>query len=504
MNGRSAEDHVTRAADLQGATAGAGEIRLEDAPMPPPGYLEAGTAPRRDRRSFPRRVLGMGLAASDLIALVAALLLADLFEPFAATGGYHALPLLAVPLWLGVFHAFGLYAPLHLAPYDEFRRLIAATSLGTVLIVCAAAWSESSVAPRWIVVTLALALFFELTSRRVWRWAISRLKLRGIFTLRTAIVGTDGAAAKLAYALEGDGLGFEPIGFVAVDGPLTSPNGLPVLGYSHSLEQTIEQHDLDCVFVSTRDVDAHKMNGIVQAARRGGAEVRLMANMYSVLESRLFVQSTGGILSLALRPVRLNGPQAFLKRMFDVVIALTVLILALPAMTLVAAAIAATSRGRVIFSQKRVTTGNRPFKMYKFRTMVADGDKLLRERGIDPSRAFFKVDDDPRITKVGKILRRTSLDELPQLWNVVKGDMSLVGPRPLPVDQVSANHSLLTPRHEVRTGVTGWWQINGRSQVDPEGAVRMDLFYIENWSLSLDLYILAKTLGAVIIQRGAI
>ncbi len=135
--------------------------------------------------------------------------------------------------------------------------------------------------------------------------------------------------------------------------------------------------------------------------------------------------------------------------------------------------------------------------------MVVNSDEVLRKHGIDPSRPFFKLDDDPRITSVGRVLRKLSLDELPQLLNVLRGDMSLVGPRPLPADQVAANMELLSSRHEVPAGVTGWWQINGRSSVAFEEAVRMDLFYIENWSLSLDLYILIKTLGCVLARKGA-
>jgi lipopolysaccharide/colanic/teichoic acid biosynthesis glycosyltransferase len=144
--------------------------------------------------------------------------------------------------------------------------------------------------------------------------------------------------------------------------------------------------------------------------------------------------------------------------------------------------------------------------MYKFRTMRDDADRLLEELEVDPSAPFFKLGaEDPRLTRVGRFLRKYSLDELPQLLNVLKGEMSLVGPRPLPAEQVAANLELLGPRHEVSAGVTGWWQVQGRSEVDDaDEAVRMDLFYIENWSLALDLFVLLKTFGAVLAKRGAV
>jgi lipopolysaccharide/colanic/teichoic acid biosynthesis glycosyltransferase len=135
--------------------------------------------------------------------------------------------------------------------------------------------------------------------------------------------------------------------------------------------------------------------------------------------------------------------------------------------------------------------------------MSADGDRILEERGIDLTAPYFKLDHDPRVGRLGRFLRRSSIDELPQLYNVIKGDMSLVGPRPLPADQVAANLELLGPRHEVPAGVTGWWQIQGRSEIEPEKAVEMDLFYIDNWSLAFDLFILAKTLGVVTLRKGA-
>jgi lipopolysaccharide/colanic/teichoic acid biosynthesis glycosyltransferase len=141
--------------------------------------------------------------------------------------------------------------------------------------------------------------------------------------------------------------------------------------------------------------------------------------------------------------------------------------------------------------------------MFKFRTMTNGAEHGAQEEGIDTSVPFFKLKSDSRLTKVGKVLRRLSIDELPQLFNVLLGDMSLVGPRPLPAEQVSANIELLGPRHEVRSGITGWWQIQGRSDVDHEEAIRMDHFYIENWSPALDAYILLRTVGALFTRKGA-
>jgi lipopolysaccharide/colanic/teichoic acid biosynthesis glycosyltransferase len=190
-----------------------------------------------------------------------------------------------------------------------------------------------------------------------------------------------------------------------------------------------------------------------------------------------------------------TGWGAAAKRTVDVGIAAVALAVMLPVLLVVALAIRLTSRGPVFFHQERVTKGGRVFRMHKFRTMRT-GDHAF-----DTSRPFFKMEFDPRLTRVGAFLRRFSLDELPQFWNVLVGDMSIVGPRPLPVSQVAANVELLSPRLEVPAGITGWWQINGQSAVTLEEAAHLDHFYIENWSLSLDLYILIKTFGASLRRR---
>jgi lipopolysaccharide/colanic/teichoic acid biosynthesis glycosyltransferase len=196
--------------------------------------------------------------------------------------------------------------------------------------------------------------------------------------------------------------------------------------------------------------------------------------------------------------VGLSGWRAAAKRTVDVGFAAVLLVVTLPVWLVVALAIRLNSRGPVFSHQERVTKGGRVFRMYQFRTMrTAVG-------GAAPAATvpFFELNAEPRLTRVGRFIRWISLDELPQMWNVLKGDMSIVGPRPLSADQVAANFELLSPRLEVPAGITGWWQIHSPSPVSLEEALRLDLFYIENWSLRLDLYILVKTLGVVLQQRG--
>jgi lipopolysaccharide/colanic/teichoic acid biosynthesis glycosyltransferase len=187
------------------------------------------------------------------------------------------------------------------------------------------------------------------------------------------------------------------------------------------------------------------------------------------------------------------------KRAMDLVLGTVAAVLTLPIMLAIAAAIRLTSPGPALFRQDRTTVHGRRFKILKFRTMEADAEVSVE----DTTAPFFKMADDPRITRVGRFIRPFSLDELPQLWNVLRGDMSLVGPRPLPADQVDANDELLGPRHDVPAGMTGWWQVNGRSDLPAEEAVVFDRFYIENWSVGLDLRILVKTIGVLFDRRGA-
>jgi exopolysaccharide biosynthesis polyprenyl glycosylphosphotransferase len=401
-------------------------------------------------------------------------------------------------LWVGVFQTFDLYAPQRLSAQEEFRRVIGASAVGIVLITLASFWSKSSFSRAWIGLTWALVLVLELLPRRWWRAYQWRLRLDGRLVLRTLIVGTSAEAERLARVLRGPASGYLPIGHVRTSDAVRSPSGLPVVGEIGELDRLIQEYRAECLFMASTELTVEDVSRVAQAARPDQVEARVLANLPQMLTSRLALLKVGPAIAVALRPVCLSGRQAVMKRVLDLVVAVPILVLSLPLWAVIAIAIRLDSRGPVFFSHKRVTKDGREFPMRKFRTMRTDLAVSL-----DTSKPFFKLQADPRLTRVGTFLRRYSLDELPQLWNVIVGQMSLVGPRPLPVDQVAANIDLLRPRQAVPAGVTGWWQINGRSLVTPEEALRLDLFYIENWSPTLDLYVLLKTFGAVVGRHGA-
>jgi exopolysaccharide biosynthesis polyprenyl glycosylphosphotransferase len=446
------------------------------------------------------RHVALGLAITDALAVVVALLVsyAVRYPGHLASGRAVVVVVFAPLVWIGVFYTFNLYAPQHVSAPEELRRVIGASGVGIVVMALAGFWSKSSFSRAWVGFTWVLVLVLELLSRRLWRAYQWRMRMDGRLSLRTLVVGTSAEASRLVELLKVADSGFVPLGHVRGPGPTDPANGLPVLGWVGDLDRLVREHAADCLFVASSGITDADLGHVTQVARQADVEVRVLANLPQMLTSRLAVLKVGPAIAFALRPVHLSGPQTAMKRTLDLVVASVALLLTLPLWPFIAVAIRLDSRGPVLFHQERVTKGGRIFRMHKFRTMRTGISPM-----IDTSRPFFKLDSDPRLTRVGRFLRRLSLDELPQLWNVLTGDMSIVGPRPLPAEQVAAHPDLLTARQVVPAGMTGWWQINGRSGVTPEEALRLDLFYIENWSPSLDLYVLLKTFGAVVTGRGA-
>lgn len=451
------------------------------------------------------RRVAAALVIADALCIVGTILVVHARDAGAFTLSRDiALVILIAPIvWVGLFHTFGLYGVRQLSAPEEFRRLISATTLAVAAIMVGGVWWETALDRSTVALTWIVALFLELLVRRLTRLHIRREKRLGHLSLRTVIVGSNDEAMRIERALAKGGDGFRPIGFVASTDRPPSASPIPILGSVDELDEIIHSNAVECVIVASTGTPTENIYRISRICRLANIEMRVSANAPEVLISRVSVQQIGELMMLCVRPVRLTGPQAALKRSFDILLASTALVVFLPLMAMIALATKLTSRGPALFRQERATKGGRPFPMYKFRTMVVDHQRALRGAVIDLNQPYFKMAHDPRLTRLGRALRPFSLDELPQFWNVLRGDMSLVGPRPLPFEQVSANLDLLQPRHEVRAGMTGWWQVSGRSQIDPDAALKMDLFYIENWSLSLDVYVLLKTVGAVLARRGA-
>jgi exopolysaccharide biosynthesis polyprenyl glycosylphosphotransferase len=320
---------------------------------------------------------------------------------------------------------------------------------------------------------------------------------------RVVLVGAGESLLRLRSSLAAarGGLSYEFVGVVA---PAAVP-GLKLLGSRGELPLVLDQVKPDEVILAEADFDERAVFEVVEQAHRQGIKVRLAPDTTELLVQRgEYVPGQGAPL-FELRPPVLTGWDWALKRGFDLLGSALVLVLGLPVWLLIAAAIRIDTRGSIFFVDRRIGVGEREFGMLKFRTMVADAAARQPELETENEAggALFKIREDPRVTRVGRFLRRFSLDEIPQVLNVVKGEMSLVGPRPLPLRDYRLLEEWHRARYRVLPGMTGLWQISGRSGLTFDDLVRLDFTYIENWSIWLDISIIAKTIPAVITRRGA-
>ena len=320
---------------------------------------------------------------------------------------------------------------------------------------------------------------------------------------RVMLVGEGESLARLRSSLAASrgGLAYEFVGAVAED----PAAGLRLLGSREDLQRVLQEVRPDEVILAEAALDERAVLEVVEQAHRQGIRVRLAPETTELLVQRgEYVPGQGAPL-FELRPPVLTGWDWAVKRTFDLVVSVLVLVIGLPLWLLIALAIKLGSRGPVFFVDRRIGVGEREFPMLKFRTMVAGAAELqesLEERN-EATGALFKLRDDPRVTRVGRVLRRLSLDEMPQIANVLRGEMSLVGPRPLPLRDYRLLEDWHHTRYAVLPGMTGLWQISGRSGLSFDDLVRLDFTYIENWSIWLDITIIAKTIPAVLTRRGA-
>jgi len=277
------------------------------------------------------------------------------------------------------------------------------------------------------------------------------------------------------------------------------------LGGLQSLPRILDEFDVDELIVTDSDLGEQELLETVEEAHRRAVKVRVAPRTTELLVERgEYVPGQGAPL-FELRPPVFAGTDWAVKRAFDLLVSVTVIVVGLPLWLAIAAAIKVSSRGPILYRDRRVGLGEREFGMIKFRTMRADAaeHQAELESRNEAAGPLFKIRRDPRVTGVGRVLRRASLDEIPNVLNVLHGEMSLVGPRPLPVRDYEQLEVWHRKRYLVLPGMTGLWQISGRSSLSFDDLVRLDFYYLDNWSIWLDISILAKTIPAVIARRGA-
>jgi exopolysaccharide biosynthesis polyprenyl glycosylphosphotransferase len=299
-----------------------------------------------------------------------------------------------------------------------------------------------------------------------------------------------------------NGIDYEFVGALA---PSSEGVDLPVLGDLDDLAAVLDETRVDELIVTDSGFSERQLVEIVSDAHRRGVRVRIAPKATELLTQRAQFVPGQGVPLFELHPPAFIGIDWVVKRGFDLFVSVLVLVVGLPLWLAIAAAVKLTSRGPIFYRDVRIGLGEREFGMLKFRTMYADaaGRQAELEASNEADGPLFKIREDPRVTPVGGILRRFSLDEIPQLSNVLRGEMSLVGPRPLPLRDYAQLEDWHRKRYLVLPGVTGLWQISGRSNLGFDHLVRLDFYYLENWSIWLDIWILAKTIPAVLSGRGA-
>jgi exopolysaccharide biosynthesis polyprenyl glycosylphosphotransferase len=416
--------------------------------------------------------------------------------------------LAVIPMWLALFYVAGAYRPEYLnAGGDAFRRFVAGV-MGGVFALGFVSFLFNLQLARLFVLFLAIAVFvggglLRLALRR----SLQRHHARGELLQRALVAGTDGDARQLVDALRSsDDSSYRVVGYLDETLDLEQDvDGIPVVARPADVLRACAEHDAGVVIASPAGVSPGTLRDLTIALEGSDVDLAVAPSLVQVVTRRMTIETVGGVPILHVDQIRLTRGKALLKRSLDLAVAAGVLVITLPVWLVVALAIRMDSRGPVLFRQERVGRDGQPFKMLKFRTMVADAEERLPDVSHlnEAEGHFFKIADDPRVTRVGRTLRRWSIDELPQLLNVLRGEMAMVGPRPPLPNEVAAYDAWHLRRLRVRPGVTGVWQVSGRSDVPFDEAVRLDLFYIENWSLGYDLYLLGRTFGAVLSRRGA-
>jgi exopolysaccharide biosynthesis polyprenyl glycosylphosphotransferase len=395
---------------------------------------------------------------------------------------------------------------------EEYRRIIEATLAYFGVIAFLSVVLELDLARGHLAITFPLGLFGLLVNRRIWRGVAVRKRAKGEYQTSLLVVGGSHAAADVAAKFVSErALGYYVVGLCTPGGPAAEPVriasvDIPVVGIDTAVVDAVKRTRADTVALSPTDnLTPVAIRRLIWDLEALGVDLIVTAGLMDVAAERISSQPVAGMALLLVDKPQYDHANSWLKRTFDVCFASMALIAVAPLMLVAAIAVKAFSRGPVLYRAQRCGINGKSFDMLKFRTMVVGADAqladLINTAGGDGM--YFKLKNDPRVTPVGRLLRKFSIDELPQFINVLTGDMSVVGPRPQERHQIVAHDDLMRRRMLVRPGVTGLWQVSGRSDLTPEDATRLDLCYVENWSMAQDLVIIGRTVIVVVGGRGA-
>jgi len=416
-----------------------------------------------------------------------------------------------IPLWSFLFYYFDFYVSQRTNSFlNEVWKIANISFFGTIFLICVLFSFKAHSISRLAIFLFGIISFLSLVVERgILRVVARRLRKRGYNYRNILIVGTGQRARDIETTFSKyKHWGMNLIGFVVDPAEEKTEPVLksPILGVVYELPQLLEKYVVDeLIFtVSKKSLDA--LEDIFLLCEMRGITTRIDINFFPHKISRAYMEELHGIPLLTFTTTPYNEARLLLKRLFDLLVASLVLILCCPVFLLIGLLIKATSEGPILFRQVRVGLNGRQFVLYKFRSMVQNAEEMKRhlKHLNEMDGPVFKIKNDPRVTPIGWFLRRSSLDEFPQFYNVLRGDMSIVGPRPHSMEDVEKYQLWHRRRLSIKPGVTGFWQINGRNKVvDFKDLMGMDLHYIDNWSLELDFKIFIKTIFVVLSGKGA-
>jgi exopolysaccharide biosynthesis polyprenyl glycosylphosphotransferase len=407
---------------------------------------------------------------------------------------------LGIPLWIASLAAFSLYSPVrNLNAVEQARRLVAAGLAAPIALVSISFAFRQEPSRLWIALSTMLVIPAVALERRALSWFVSRRRERGKWQTPVVVVGRREAKALLEDLVMNPVRGMLPVATCGF-----AWDGLPE-GNLNDLDHVVRSNGATTVVIVATDMERDEVNHVVAVADQLPAQVLILPGLDYTLAHNLAIVPVGDEPGLSLEPASLRNYQRLMKRSMDIVLSATALLVTFPALLAIGLMVRLNSPGPAIFKQPRLGMGGKIFTVWKFRTMV-DGSDEDAELHVDRDDGWgftVKAPDDPRVTTMGKWLRRMSLDELPQFVNVFRGDMSLVGPRPVTLREGSFSESVLGGRFLMPPGITGLWQVSGRHTLAAEDRARLDLTYVRNWSLLLDIYIILRTIPAILAKHGA-